>query len=388
MERRMSRGSQARRWIAATAVAAALTCLAGCSFLEARARDGLDMGDFGFTITPKPQFGIYANCPFLAPGGYTKVDGYYAGLGGGKLGIMEHHQDAAALLIGGHENITWKDKNDPNGTKDTGRLSVGPLGVAADAEGRPVYKPQCAHYLHLGFLGFTGNLNYKEWPDFFAGWLGWDPMKDDGRVLAHSPKEEKIQDLSARLARPQNGLQLLIRTDKEVYDPDEPILLDVQLINRTGVTGFRADKPRDLSVYFEPMATRPGGGSAEWLFKFFVFDVYSGEPRYQSPRFEVPAERRGPYYHYATLAPRSFVGRQFVLPPASDRNWLKPGVQFIIVSYEVSNEYPYVVITPQLTAYQAKALGTDTAYTKVWTGRLYSNAVTFRIQRPKLLGLF
>lgn len=370
------------------AVLLALVAVAtGCTYAKARGKDALDMFDVGFTVSTKPQFGIYGNCPFIAPGGYSKVDGHYIGLGGGKFGVMEHHQDAAGLLMWGRENITWKDAKTEE-TSGTGKMQVGPLGMAADEEGNPVYKPQCAHYLHLGFIGLTGNLNYKEWPDFFAGFAGFDPNEDDWRATARPAKEQRLVDLSARIARPRDGLQLLMRTDKEVYGPDEPIAVDVQLVNRTGQQRFHRDRPRDLSIYFEPVAETPGGGEAEWQFNFHIFEIYSGKARYHSPKFEVPEEARQRYYHHVTLPPGAFVGRRFIFPPPRQQGWLEPGDHFIVASYQVSDEYPYVIISPRLTAHHAKALGTEKAYTRVWTGRIFSNIVTFRVSRGGGLGLF
>jgi len=396
----MSRLFGARRWAAALALAGLSACATGCTYFHARGLDALDMFDVGITVSSKPQFGIYGNCPFTAPGGFSKVDGHYIGLGGGKFGVMEHHQEAAGLLVIGRERVDWtKDKEagaseiESEGEGET--LTVGPFGLASDSKGNAVYRPQCAHYLHLGFLGVTANLNYKEWADFFVGWAGIDIRKDDGRVLARRPEEERLESLSAQLARPRDGLarprdglQLLVRTDKEAYKLDDPIVLDVQLINLTGRRRLRGDKPRDLSLYFEPFATTPEGGSAEWLFKFCVYDVYGGQARYQSPQFDVPPARRDAYYHHVTIPPRSFVGRRFIFPSARERGWLEPGLHFIVVSYEVTDEYPYVILTPEMTARQAKALGTDLAYTQVWTGRVYSNIATFRVQRSKVLGIF
>ena len=83
----------------AAALAAAAAATTGCSYFRARGRDALDMADLGVTWSKRPQFGLYANCPFIAPGGYAKVDGKYAGIGGGKVGVMEHHQDNVGLLV-------------------------------------------------------------------------------------------------------------------------------------------------------------------------------------------------------------------------------------------------------------------------------------------------
>jgi len=367
---------------------AALACAPGCAYLGNRGRDALDMFDLGFTFTKKLQFGIYANCPFIAPGGYSKVDGKYVGLGGGKFGVMEHHQDAAALLLWGREDVGW-DKKAPGRGKSSGSHQVGPLGLATDAEGNPTYKPQCAHYLHLGFVGATANLNYKEWGDFFLGWVGADISKDDNRETASTLTDKSLEDFSAHLSRPRAGLQLIVDTDKESYAEDEPIVLDVQLMNTTGVRRLRRDRPRDLSVYFEPFANTPQGEPAEWLFKFFLFDqIKGGDPLYKSPRFDVPPDNRGDYYHYVTLPPGAFVGRRFAFPAPGAGRWLQPGTYIFLVSYEVSHEYPYVILNREFTSRHTEALGRDGAYTRVWTGKVYSNIVSFRIERKRRFGIF
>jgi len=345
------------------------------------------MFDVGFTFTDRPQFGLYSNCPFIAPGGYSKVDGHYVGLGGGKIGVMEHHQDTAGLFLWGREDVGWGDP-DSGDPETAGAHQVGPLGLATDPEGNPTYKPQCAHYLHLGFVGVTGNLNYKEWADFFLGWFGVDISDDDGRALERPATRQATVSAEPPLSRALRGLQLVVRTDKDSYTTDEPVVLDVRLYNRTGRSDEREDLPRDLSVYFEPFARNPRGRWAEWLFKFYVFELNRGRRHYSSPRFDVPADHRDRYYHHVTLPPNAFVGRRFVFPAARTRNWLEPGRYILLVTYEVSDDYRYVIINRDLTVRQAKLLGRDIAYTRVWTGRLISNVVAFRVQRKKRFALF
>ena len=376
-----------RHMMLALALAGLLASATGCTYLRNRGKDAMDMFDLGFTFSKKPQFGIYANCPFMAPGGYAKVDGTYVGLGGGQVGMMDHHQDAAGLIMWGREDVGWSKAGEST-EESEGSHVVGPLGLAADTEGNPTYKPQCAHYLHLGFFGVTGNLNYREWGDFFAGWLGADLCNDDNRTAKKKGKGPKPEDLPRQLSLPRSGLQLVVRADKETYRLDEPIVLDVKLVNRTGWQRNRRDKRRDLSVYFEPFAKTADGKRAEWLFKFHVFDQFREGARYQSPRFDVPPTQRANYYHHITLAPRAFVGRSFVLPPARAGNWLEPGDYFILVSYEVSNDYPYVILNREFTSRHAELLGTDTAYTRVWTGKLYSNPVVFSVRGNKRFVLF
>jgi len=212
--------------LALTALAA---CAPGCAnipvvgpYLNNRGRDALDMFDLGFTFSGKPQFGLYANCPFTVPVGGAKVDGYYAGIGGGKIGVVEHHQDAVGLIVTGHEKVTWGSPDDEGG-ETGGDYKIGFLGLNTDTEGNPVYRPQCTHYLHLGFVGITVNINYKEIPDFLLGLFTLDICKDDNREAKKAGRAERLRNLSVRLAQPKNGVQLAIRTDKQVYRPDEPI---------------------------------------------------------------------------------------------------------------------------------------------------------------------
>jgi len=369
------------------ALAASVFLATGCTYLKNRGRDALDMADIGFTFSATPQFGMYANCPFIAPGGYSKVDGTYVGLGGGKFGVMEHRQEAAGLLFWGREKVDWGDSGSSQRSDDAEAYTVGPLGLAADSDGKATYKPQCAHYLHLGFMGVTGNLNYREWGDFLLGWVGLDINGDDSRGAQPSKKIATLAELSKRLCQPREGLQLMLLTDRPVYSTEDPIVLEVRLMNQTGGQSRRA-KARDIPVYFEPFAKTPRGTPAEWLFKFFVFELESRKPCYRSPAFKVPAEQRGDYHHYATLPPNAFMGRRFVFPPARDGEWLEPGSYFLVVTYQVDDDYPYIIRSPELTADHVERLGTQAAYARVWTGKLCSNIVTFQVRGKRRLGIF
>lgn len=166
----------------------------GCTYLNNRLSDARQMMDLGFTFSTKPQFGLYANCPMVTPVGYSKVDGYFVGVGGGKLGAGEHHQNNAGALLWGREENSWKglDKDDKP-TVESHKAGV--LGIAESAkEGRRAYKPACVHYLHLGFVGIMWNLNYHKMADFFCGWFGYIPFGDrneaaDDTRIAKAPEE-------------------------------------------------------------------------------------------------------------------------------------------------------------------------------------------------------
>jgi hypothetical protein len=136
------------------------------------------MFDFGLTFTKTPQFSAYVNCPVIAPLGYGKVDGYFVGMGGGKVGAMKHHQESSGLLVWGREEVSWESFN----AEQADTLSVqgvGVLGLAEGQEGEKTYTPACIHYLHLGWIGIAANVRWLEIPDFLTGFVLLDPMGDD-----------------------------------------------------------------------------------------------------------------------------------------------------------------------------------------------------------------
>lgn len=219
-----------------------------------------------------------------------------------------------------------------------------------------------------------------------------EPLKPSERGALGLPKpleerfrQETLDDLDADTARTRKGLRLVARSLKDEYAPDEPIIINVQLQNRTGATKAPKDEPRDLSVYFEPFVrvgkTRGGKArSAEWLFKFHIRAEKGPRVVYRSPRFEVPAAERANYYHYVILPKQAYVGRRFTFPPARTRDWLAPGTYSILISYEVDDKFPLVIRNRHFTQEQVQILGTDLAYTRIWTGKVQSNRVTFTIR--------
>jgi len=189
------------RSLCTLACLAALVATTGCTYLSNRGADALDMFDVGVTWTTKPQFGVYANCPFLAPIGYSKVDGHYAGIGGGQAGVMKHTQDNVGLLAWGREDVSWESKN-KNAPKGVGKRTVAAGGFLTEAlvKDNP-YDPTCAHYLHLGYVGVTGNMRYAQIGDFFLGWAGLDLAGDDNRWQGGDGDEETAATVVA--ARPE-----------------------------------------------------------------------------------------------------------------------------------------------------------------------------------------
>jgi len=192
MRRRCANGARVSIAVGALLLAGA----SGCTFLSNRGSDAKQMMDLGLTFSKKPQFGLYANCPMVTPVGYSKVDGTFVGMGGGKLGAGEHHQNNAGMLFWGREENSWKgmDKGD-KATVESHRAGV--VGIAQSAkEGTLKYRPACVHYLHLGFVGVMWNLNYFKMADFFCGWAGYVPFGDRNELsetrLAKADKADKV----------------------------------------------------------------------------------------------------------------------------------------------------------------------------------------------------
>ena len=162
----------------------------GCTYLSNRGRDAAQMFDLGLTFSKKPQIGLYVNCPVIAPIGFGKVDGYYAGVGGGKVGIMEHQQRNVGAIFWGYEKNSWQDAG-KDGKKTQEDQPVGLLAIARGERGEQPYRVSCKHYFHLGWVGLTANINWVEIGDFFLGWFLVDLCGDDvkgGAAPAETPK--------------------------------------------------------------------------------------------------------------------------------------------------------------------------------------------------------
>ena len=151
----------------------------GCSYVQHRLDDVTEMFDLGLTFSKKPQFSAYMNCPVIAPIGYGKVDGYFVGMGGGKVSAMKHRQESSGLLVWGREEVSW-ESFDPEQAGTLSVQGVGVLGLAEGQTGDDPYTVACIHYLHLGWVGIAANVRWLEIPDFLLGLFFLDPIGDDG----------------------------------------------------------------------------------------------------------------------------------------------------------------------------------------------------------------
>lgn len=184
---------EARRWIA-LALLLGLLMVSGCSYAQYRAEDALEMVDVGFTITEEPQIGLYWNSLDIFPFGYSHIDGYFVGLGGGHPLVMRHYNKCQGFGIA-YQEIGWGDfdKNDP---ETLHRNYAGILGyLSPPHQSDPAYSPACVHFFpHIGHVGLVWNARYTEILDFFLGWTTFDLAGDDGRSVGKwfwAPKENE-----------------------------------------------------------------------------------------------------------------------------------------------------------------------------------------------------
>jgi len=97
-------------------VALALSAAPGCSVVRAillypydRVRDTLDVVDLGVTVTPKFSFSAYACLLGLGGLGAGKIDGYFVGVGSGRVGIFRHYHYNLGLVLYSYEVTGWGD---------------------------------------------------------------------------------------------------------------------------------------------------------------------------------------------------------------------------------------------------------------------------------------
>ncbi len=213
--------------------------------------------------------------------------------------------------------------------------------------------------------------------------------KEPSAKKALGLEDERITELDSagldsEMSKPKHGLRLTMRADKASYQVGEAVVVDLRIENIT----TSQETARDIPVYFEPVARTRESGAIEWLFKFHINSEPDQRLVYRSPDIKVPEADRADYYHYVVLPPQSFVGRRFIFWPARARGLMTPGRYTIRAAYQVSEDSAYVIINRHLSAQQVELLGTKLAYVRVWTGQVFSNPVTFVVERKKLLGIF
>jgi len=157
-----------------------LFALPGCSGLTHRVRDALDMADLGLTFSKKPKLAAFKGCAGAASVGFGEVEGYFIGLGDGKLGVTPFsHQGLGLALWGKHKTRFGEAAKDDAETLDFQKTGL--LGLADGPIVGPDQEPACIQQVHVGWAGVVANAKWLQVADFLLGCTGIDICFDDGK---------------------------------------------------------------------------------------------------------------------------------------------------------------------------------------------------------------
>ena len=162
----------------------------GCAYMQHRGDDAVDTVDIGITWSTEPGFALYTNTPILLPIGWSRVDGYVAGIGGGVVGMTSHYESCTGLLLWGKEETAWHRYN-LKAPHTINHQGVGPIAPMTGPFGDAAYVPAWTNYIHLAYVGILFNARYMDFIDWLLGWFGVDLASDDGRDTHQWPWEEQ-----------------------------------------------------------------------------------------------------------------------------------------------------------------------------------------------------
>lgn len=171
-----------------------LALLQGCSYVQNRWSDVGDVIDLGVTFSEEPQIALFYDFIPVIPIGYGRVDGYYAGLGGGRARLGSgHFERSYGLILWGQEELTFEKtlaevealpEHERNKLLDFQRTGL--IGMVQGPFPGPNYLISCPHYIHIGWIGVVGTPRYLQMLDLVVGFttldIGFDdkyPMKSD-----------------------------------------------------------------------------------------------------------------------------------------------------------------------------------------------------------------
>ena len=181
---------------------AAVLLTQGCTYLQNRADDAMDMVDFGFTFSAKPQINLFVDAPFVTtqPIGWGKLDAYFLGFGQGKISLFAPaHFNNWGLVLYGDERVTYEghaedferwaassDRNEREFFTESYTTGIGGI-IQGIAEGDYVKRPgramqyigSCPHNFHLLFFGIVATPRYWDMLDFIVGFTTLDLSQDD-----------------------------------------------------------------------------------------------------------------------------------------------------------------------------------------------------------------
>jgi len=152
----------------------------GCTYLKHRAEDLVETFDVGLMVSGKPGLAVYGCGASIACLGFSNVDGWCLGMGGGQVGIIRHKNTCYGRMFYGYEDMVWGR----GGSRRHYSHPQGLYSIAAESKlPPPAYFPACVHYVHVLFIGAVANARYAEMIDFILGFTGFDMAYDDGRKM-------------------------------------------------------------------------------------------------------------------------------------------------------------------------------------------------------------
>jgi len=174
----------------------------GCSNPHHRVQDALDMADLGLTFSKKPKLAAFKGCAGAVSLGFGDVEGYFIGLGDGKLGVTPFsHEGLGLALWGKHKTRFGEVSKDDAGILDFQKTGI--LGLADGPIVGPDQEPACIQQVHVGWAGVVANAKWLQVADFLLGCTGIDICFDDGKrrggrggedlvtIAAHQPEPAK-----------------------------------------------------------------------------------------------------------------------------------------------------------------------------------------------------
>jgi hypothetical protein len=110
------------------------------NYFADRAKDMLDLGDVGFSVSTTPQFCFYANGVSMFGGGFGMMEGYLVGIGGGNVGVIPYYTADAGVVVWCYEELAFGnyDKNDLAAVNTQG---TGIAGLLTGPWGHPGWEP-------------------------------------------------------------------------------------------------------------------------------------------------------------------------------------------------------------------------------------------------------
>ncbi|MFH0944447.1 MAG: hypothetical protein V2A76_04545 [Planctomycetota bacterium] len=169
-----------------------LLLCSGCSYMEKRGNDALDMVDLGITVNDQlaPEFGFYFDFFDIIPLGYSNFTGKTLGIGNRQIGYLDAAHNSWGVIGWGSELKGYGRFNpkDPRQARpDQANLTERPYFHAGiprliiEEDGCPPIRHhvECDRFVHLGWIGIQNTMRPLEILDFLAGWTTLDFMNDD-----------------------------------------------------------------------------------------------------------------------------------------------------------------------------------------------------------------